>query len=243
MNASVKTKNVCEFYVKRKTSIQNICEFYALAHKLKNILRTGWKLWKVDAERFESVAEHVYGAQMLAIGIVSEFDLKLDLPKVIMMLAIHDLAEVIVGDIPATGSPVTPEQKHKMELDAIIKILAPLANGDKILKLWKEYEEKKTPEAKFTALVDKFEGTMQCKFYDEAGQCNFDRVCTPAVEAKKNIGRARGINSMSELWFTQDSEKFGYDKDFDGLFAQIAEFAKKKKIFTPQCKGGVIPPL
>ena len=198
-----------------------------MAHKLKNTLRTGWRIWGVEAERFESVAEHVYGAQMLAIAVCSEFDLGIDLSKVIMMLAIHDLAEVVIGDIPATGSPVTPEEKHKLELDAVIKILSPLAQGDKIVDLWKEHEEKKTPEAKFTAIIDKFEGDMQCKFYDDAGQCKYNKVCNAAIEEQKNKGRERGINTMSERWFINDSEKFGYDKCFDGIFEKIKDYLIK----------------
>ena len=47
---------------------QNVIEFYMLCNKLKNIVRTGWLDWGVDRKRVESIAEHVYGTQMLAIS-------------------------------------------------------------------------------------------------------------------------------------------------------------------------------
>ena len=88
----------------KRTQIKNICDFYATTHRLKNTLRSGWKVWDIDAERFESVAEHIYGTQMLAFAINSEFELGLDLYKVIFMLAFHELAEALVGDIPLVSN-------------------------------------------------------------------------------------------------------------------------------------------
>ena len=45
-------------------SEENVLNFYILCNKLKNVVRTGWKDWHVERERLESVAEHIYSAQM-----------------------------------------------------------------------------------------------------------------------------------------------------------------------------------
>ena len=45
---------------------QNLITYYLICNKLKNVIRTGWKDWNVQRERIESVAEHVYGVQLLA---------------------------------------------------------------------------------------------------------------------------------------------------------------------------------
>lgn len=37
---------------------QNVLNYYVVCNKLKNVIRTGWKDWKVKRERIESVAEH-----------------------------------------------------------------------------------------------------------------------------------------------------------------------------------------
>ena len=62
---------------------KTIINFYVLTNKLKNIVRTGWKNWHVNAERVESVAEHIYGTQMLALAIHSEYQYDIDIKKVI----------------------------------------------------------------------------------------------------------------------------------------------------------------
>lgn len=38
---------------------QNVLNYYVVCNKLKNVIRTGWKDWKVKRERIESVAEHI----------------------------------------------------------------------------------------------------------------------------------------------------------------------------------------
>jgi 5'-deoxynucleotidase YfbR-like HD superfamily hydrolase len=46
----------------------NVINYYVLCNKLTNVIRTGWKDWNVNRSRLESVAEHIYGVQMLAIA-------------------------------------------------------------------------------------------------------------------------------------------------------------------------------
>ena len=64
---------------------QNVVNYYVLCNKLKNLIRTGWKDWHVQKERIESVAEHIYGVQMLAIAMQSEYEYNIDLKKVIFV--------------------------------------------------------------------------------------------------------------------------------------------------------------
>ena len=71
------------------TKAENVVKFYVLCNKLKNVIRTGWKDWHVNRDRLESVAEHIYSVQMLAIAMNSEYKYDVDIFKVIMMLAVH----------------------------------------------------------------------------------------------------------------------------------------------------------
>ena len=59
--------------------IRNLLQFYLLATELKDKIRSGWKIWNVNRERVESVAEHIYGTCILAIAIDSEFKLNIDI--------------------------------------------------------------------------------------------------------------------------------------------------------------------
>ena len=45
-----------------------------LANTLKNKLRTGWIEIDIEKDRLESVAEHVYGCLVLAIGKSYEYE-------------------------------------------------------------------------------------------------------------------------------------------------------------------------
>ena len=70
---------------------KNVINYYVLCNKLKNVIRTGWKHWEVKKDRLESVAEHIFGVQMLAIAMKSEYQYDIDIMKVIFMIAIHEL--------------------------------------------------------------------------------------------------------------------------------------------------------
>ena len=95
---------------------ERIINYYVLCNKLKYIIRTGWIDWKVNKNRLESVAEHIYGTQMLAIAMKSEYNYDIDIMKVIYMLAIHELGETIIGDL--TQFQIEKEDKIKIEHEA-----------------------------------------------------------------------------------------------------------------------------
>ena len=69
---------------------ENVLRYYVLCNRLKDVVRTGWKDWNVKRERIESVAEHIYGTQMLALAMKSEYKYDIDIEKVILMLAVHE---------------------------------------------------------------------------------------------------------------------------------------------------------
>ena len=112
------------------SNAKNVLDFYVLCNKLKNVIRTGWKDWHVNKERIESVAEHIYGTQMLAIAMHSEYKYDLDISKVIYMLAVHELEEILIGDL--TQFQISREEKEKLGHEAIEKVLESLNNKDYI---------------------------------------------------------------------------------------------------------------
>lgn len=93
--------------------IENIIHFYVLASTLKDKIRSGWKVWHIERERVESVAEHIYGTCMLAIAIDSECNFNIDLMKVIKILVIHELEEIEIKDFTPFDK-ITNEEKRKI---------------------------------------------------------------------------------------------------------------------------------
>ena len=90
---------------------EKVIAYYVFCNKLKDVLRKGWQDWSVKRERLESVAEHIYGVQMLAIAMRSEFGYKVNIEKVLKMLAVHEIEEIIIGDL--TLFDIDRETKEK----------------------------------------------------------------------------------------------------------------------------------
>lgn len=156
--------------MRMEKKLENTLRFYVLASKLEYKIRTGWddNHWNISGERRESVAEHVYSTCILAIALESEFNLKLNLEKVIMMLVLHELGEVIIGDITPFDN-ISREEKIKKEFEAIKTILGGLQKGEEYYNLLLEFDEKKTKEAIFAYFCDKMDADLQSKIYQDMG--------------------------------------------------------------------------
>ena len=146
---------------------QNVINYYVICNRLKNVIRTGWKNWNVQRERIESVAEHIFGVQMLAIAMKSEYQYDVDIMKVIFMLAVHELGETVIGDL--TQFEISKAEKEKMEHEAVSKILGGLLDGKQIEQLFLEFDSHSTKESMFAYQCDKLECDLQSKLYDEEG--------------------------------------------------------------------------
>ena len=156
--------------------------FYLLATQLKYKIRSGWDEthWNVSKERLESIAEHVYGTCILALSIDSEFETHLDINKVIKMLVIHELWEVLIGDITPFDN-ITPEEKMKIEHEAMEKVLGDLIKKNEFYSLLLEFDAKKTRESIFAHHCDKLEADIQAKVYQDMGCQN------PLSEQENNV--------------------------------------------------------
>ena len=199
---------------------EKVINYYVLCNKLKDIIRTGWKDWNVNRNRIESVAEHIYGVQMLAIAMKSEYQYDIDIMKVVYMLAIHELGETIIGDL--TQFQISKEEKEKKEHEAVHKILSSLIDGEEIEALFLEFDSQDTPEAKFAYQCDKLECDIQCKLYDQEGcvdlqkQKGNERLNEELI--KKQIDNK---GSWSDMWIEFDQKSCNYDQNFISVLNYI----------------------
>ena len=192
---------------------EKVVNYYVLCNKLKNVIRTGWMDWKVNRDRIESVAEHIFGVQMLAIAMKSEYEYDINIMKVIYMLAIHELGETIIGDL--TQFQISKDEKEKIEHEAVHNILSTLLDGDEIEKLFLEFDEGKTSEAKFAYQCDKLECDIQSKLYDQEGCVDLTHqegnTTTNDEIVKKLLEDGK---SWSSMWLEFGQRKYPYDKNF-----------------------------
>ena len=118
---------------------------------LKNIIRAGWI--KVGIDSPESVASHSWGMSALALELCPKH---LDLSKVLSLCIVHDVPEIIVGDLTPLDDCTN---KAKDEHSAMQK-LAP-----QWLYLFEEYAAGQTAEAKFVKQIDKLDMALQAMIY------------------------------------------------------------------------------
>ena len=195
---------------------KNVINYYVLCNKLKNVIRTGWKDWSVQRERLESVAEHIFGVQMLAIAVKSEYNYDVDILKVIMMIAIHELWETVIWDL--TEFQISREEKEKIEHEAVHNILKDLIDGEEIENIFLEFDGHKTKEANFAYQCDKLECDLQCKLYDEEWcvDLNQQQSCN-AIENERVQKLLKENKTWSEMWLQYDKEVIPYDENFKAI--------------------------
>lgn len=207
------------------SKVENVIKYYVLCNKLKSVIRTGWKDWKVQKERLESVAEHIFGVQMLAIAIQSEYKYDIDIMKVIFMLAVHELEEIYIGDL--TQFQISKEEKEKIGHVAVSRVLDSLLSKQEIMDLILEFDERKTKEADFAYHCDKLECDLQSKIYDEEG----------CVDLNNQEGNKTFNDQLVQLLLNQEKTwsgmwiSFGQNKyNYDDNFTDISNYAKNNKI-------------
>ena len=141
---------------------------------LKWMPRTGWVMRGVPGA--ESVAEHSFGVAIVSLALADALaDKALDLNKVLVMALLHDLAEVRLTDLPITAARLVPEEvKSQAESAAIEDLLAPLPAAGRWQALWREFEDRSSPEGRLVRDADKLEMMIQCLRYEQAGRRGLD---------------------------------------------------------------------
>ena len=136
---------------------QNLFQFLTQAEALKNELRHSY----TSSGRAESVGEHTWMLTLIAVTLIPQLEQPVDLLKVLKMLVIHDLPEVITGDVPTFDKDGL--DMHAEEAAAMRELLAPLPDALRadLFTIWEEYEAQQTREAQVAYAIDKLEAIFQ----------------------------------------------------------------------------------
>lgn len=198
---------------------ENIIKYYLVANKLKNVLRTGWLELKVSSDRIESVAEHIYGCLVLAIGLESEYKLDLDMLKVMKMITLKELKKVNLKET-TTRDYLKPDYKEESLSDAVSNITNGLLKHDEIVALMKEYEENQSKEARFVYQLSKIEADLQAKIYDLNGYMTME----DAKEDAKYFGEELANEIIPQMQNASDSFIL-YDRKLytDDMFKELSQ--------------------
>lgn len=137
------------------TRLEQQINFIIEVDKLKNIIRQNYL---TDGSRKEDDADHSWHLAMMCAVLCEYSNGKIDVMKTMTMVLIHDLVEIDAGDTYAYD-PSANVSKSDRELAAAERIfnLLPEDQASQMRSLWDEFEERKTPEAKFAATLDRLQ--------------------------------------------------------------------------------------
>jgi putative hydrolases of HD superfamily len=131
-------------------------KFIEELEKLKTVNRQNGILGN---SRYENSTEHSWHSAIMALILYQNTSVQnLDILKVVKLLLIHDIVEIDAGDNFVFNENEIKEVKEK-ENKAAIRIfnLLPNSQNNEFLSLWREFEEQKTPETKYSQAMDKLQ--------------------------------------------------------------------------------------
>ena len=148
-------------------TVQTLLALYSRVATLKLLPRTGWL--QRGIMHAESIAEHTFGVTLLSL-LIGDTITGLDRGKLLAIALLHDLAEVYLGDLPASARRfIEAPVKHAAERRALEELIAQLPNQSDYLALWDEYATGSTPEARLVKGIDRIEMLVQALAYERAG--------------------------------------------------------------------------
>jgi putative hydrolases of HD superfamily len=213
-----------------KRQLSFICEI----DKVKSIFRHTLLL---DGSRRENDAEHAWHLALMAI-LFSELanDANVNVLKSVKMVLIHDIVEIDCGDVFLYDQKQRALQKAR-EQKAAKRIfnLLPRDQAREFIALWREFEARKTPEARFAAALDRFQPVLHN--YITKGRVWRRAVVAPdqVLSINKHIGE--GAEALWEC--VKEMVADGIDKGYFKLKSGKRITAKTQR--TQRKKGTLQP--
>jgi putative hydrolase of HD superfamily len=173
-------------------NIEKQLEFIIEIDKVKNIFRKS-KLF--HGNHFENDAEHSWTICIMALLLKEYSNFSVDIEKVISMLLIHDIVEIDAGDIFLYST--SRDEAYDSEKKAAERIYGLLGKEQKeyFIKLWNEFEERETNEAKFAAIFDRLEPLLQNYILEGYTWKKYKITYEMIIEKNKHIKEA-----SEEIW-------------------------------------------
>ena len=132
--------------------LQKQLDFILEIDKEKNIFR---QTHLSGHGRNENDAEHAWHMAIMAYLLQEYSNEKIDVARVMLMCLIHDVVEIDAGDTYAYDAEGLKTQKAREEAakERLYSMLPEDQNAD-LVAIFDEFEERKTPEAKFARALD-----------------------------------------------------------------------------------------
>ena len=130
-------------------------DFLITIDKMKSIYR---QTLLTDKSRRETDAEHSWHIAVMAMLFAEMAPEGVDRDRCIRMCLVHDLIEIYAGDTFCYDEKANMDKKER-ELLAADKLFSTLSekDSDELRGLWEEFEKQETPDALFSASLDRLQ--------------------------------------------------------------------------------------
>ena len=158
--------------------------FILEADKEKNIFR---QTRLSNHGRHENDAEHAWHMAMMVYLLKEHANEEIDIAKAMMMCLIHDIVEIDAGDTYAYDADgLSSQQEREQKAAQRIFGLLPDDQKEEMIQLFNEFEEYKTPEARFARAMDNFQ-PMILNYSNDGGDWK-----------EYNVSKSKIINRQSK---------------------------------------------
>jgi len=129
--------------------------FLVEVDQLKTVLRQSPL---AAADRRENDAEHSWHLAMMVVILAEHSDEPIDVGHTVELVLLHDLVEIYAGDTPLYDSAagVGQQEREVVAADELFRLL-PADQAVRMRALWEEFEERRTPEARFAKAMDRLQ--------------------------------------------------------------------------------------
>ena len=148
--------------------------------------------------RRENDAEHAWHMAIMAFVLQEYANEPVDVLRVMKMVLMHDLVEIYAGDTYAYDV-MGKESQRERELAAADKIfgMLPEDQEQEFRAIWEEFEEKKSPEAKFARMLDNYQ-PLSLNNANQGGDWRAHDVARSQVEKRNEISK-EGSRVMGQV--------------------------------------------
>jgi putative hydrolase of HD superfamily len=138
-------------------------------------------------QRRENDAEHSWHLAMMVVILAEYSDEPIDLGHTVQLVLVHDLVEIYAGDTPLYDSVAGMDQRER-EVTAADELfgLLPDDQARRLRALWDEFEERRTPEARFAKAMDRLQPLL-LNWMARGGTWKTPGITADDVRARKAV--------------------------------------------------------
>lgn len=150
----------------KTVDLKKILKVFLTLQWAKELPRQGFIALGFKRSEADSVAAHSFAVALLGYFLANQLKkdgIKVDPDKVLKMGLVHDIGETIVGDVGTFVKGMAGGVFKDIEEEGVQALVEDLNDSQEIIDLVKEYNERKTLEARIVKAADNIDALAQTK--------------------------------------------------------------------------------